>query len=154
MTGGIIYMSGMQKTSREYSLMTSQMLTYGASERHARTSPLQAGEEVLRETSQSLCRKSSGSCGADGKKIGQDISYTRTSEGCCQALEAETLDEYSGKWTNAGMMQSGRFSILQPTFRNIEREYTLSDILETDASPKYFLSLSKIEKIALSRSDG
>lgn len=68
-------------------------------------------------------------------------------------MEAETLDEYSGRWTTAGMMRSGRFSILQPTFRNIEREYTLSDILETDASPKYFLSPAQIEKIALSRSD-
>lgn len=146
-------MSGTQKTSREYSLMTSQMLTYGASERRAKTSPSQDGEEGWKEISQSLCKKSLDFCGVDGKKIGQDISYTRTSKGCCQALEAETLEGYSGKWTSAGMMRSGRLSTLRPTFRSTEKEYTLSDILEAKVPDKYFLSPAQIEKIVLSRSD-
>lgn len=146
-------MSGTQKTSQGCSLMTSQMLTYGVSERHAKTSPSQDGGGVWRETSQSLCRKSSGSCGVDVRKTGQDTSFTKTSKECCQVSEAETLAGYSAKWMSAGMMRSGRLSTLRPTYRNTEKEYTLSDILEAKVPDKYFLSTAQLEKILLSRSD-
>ena len=58
-----------------------------------------------------------------------------------------TLTSYCDQLPTLGMMVNGNYVILGGTCHKTESEYTLSDILEENVDPKYFLSEKMTERL-------
>lgn len=129
-------------------VITSPKQTVGVSERLARTSPLQAKEPDSAETEVLLSEKCSESLKKSPKKIVPNGLSTKMLRECLAAIEGGTSEQYSLKWENWGMIQSGNCLTQKISeYRRTESECTLSDILEAEAESKYFLSKEQTEKI-------
>ena len=139
--------SGTQAMFEQLTLPIFQEPTAGLSEHHAKIFQSQAGEQDLTEKEAALCEKFLESWKKQKKQISPNGLYMKTLKECCLLAEDSTSCQSSLKWTDLGTMQNGRLSIQDGMFRKIGSAYTLSDIIEEDADPRYFLSREMAEKI-------
>lgn len=140
--------NGMQMMFEQLELPIFQEPTAGLSERHAKTSQLQAGEQDLKANEAALCEKFLESWKKQKKKISPHGLSMRMLRECCLLAEDSISSQSSLKWTDSGTMQSGRLSIQDGMFRKIGSAYMLLDIIEEEVDAKYFLSREMAERIA------
>ena len=93
------------------------------------------------------CEKFLESWKKQKKNISPNGLYMKMLKECCLLAEDSTSCQSSLKWTDSGTMQNGKLSIQDGMFRKIGSAYTLSDIIEEDADPRYFLSREMAERI-------
>ena len=61
--------------------------------------------------------------------------------------KASASSVFSVRWMKSGTMRNGRCSTANILYRRTGPGYTLSDILETDPDPKYFLSEAAVQSL-------
>lgn len=73
--------------------------------------------------------------------LNRDGLLSKTSPACYPVTEGETLPSSFGGWSNAGMASPGGYLTLNISeYHSDAAACSLSEVLETDAPPKYFLS--------------
>lgn len=74
----------------------------------------------------------------------------RTSKDCLTTMMGKPFESSSNRWMNWGMMWFGRCLIANfSVSRRIGRECSLSDILEQEVDPKYYLSEKNINNLKI-----
>ena len=139
--------NGTQEMFEQLTLPIFQEPTAGLSERHAKTSQLQAGEQGSQETEAALCERFLESWKKQKKKIDPHGLSMKMLKECCLLAEDSTFCQSSLKWTDSGTMQNGKLSIQDGSFHKIGSAYTLLDVIEEEVDDKYFLSREMAEKI-------
>lgn len=139
--------NGLRRTSGKYPPGTSQKRIVGALDFPALTSASRDGSSDSEETEAACFSKLCGLLANSKKKIDPHIYSLKTLKTCLALTEGQTSSAFSLRWTKAGTMQDGRFSILPYTSPKTGSAYSLWDILEEDVPGKYFLSLEQMEKI-------
>ena len=133
--------NGTQMTLEEYMPEIYQEQTYGASDSPARTSPLPEDKLGFKETAQAYFSELCTFLDNSQKKKDPMSSSLRMLKTCFLLMGDGISPNFSLKWTQSGMMQSGQFSTLKiGEFHRAEKGVLLSDILEKEVDPKYFLS--------------
>ena len=134
------------ETSEQFTLMKSQMPTYSLEDFHARLSALLASEQDL---VQKIHEVLSFLRSADFSLVKESHIYSlKTLKGCSTTTEGEPLELSSQVWMNWGMTCNGNVltaKILES--HRVGNESSLSEILETDPDPKYFLSEDAIQRM-------
>ena len=139
--------NGMQMMFEQCELPTYPLQTAGPSVHHAKISASLEEEQDLKASEAVLCERFLESWKKQKKHISPNGLFMKMLKECCLLAEDSTSCQSSLKWTDSGTMQNGRLSIQDGMFRKIGSAYTLSDIIEEDADPKYFLSREMAEKI-------
>ena len=139
--------NGMKMMFEQLELPICQLQTAGHSVHHAKISASLEEEQDLKVSEAVLCEKFLESWKKQKKQISPNGLSMKMLKECCLQAEDSTSCQSSLKWTDLGTMQNGRLSIQDGMFRKIGSAYTLSDIIEEDADPKYFLSREMAEKI-------
>ena len=75
------------------------------------------------------------------QSVGRDGLSSKMSPACYPQTQAETLPPSFQGWSNSGMASPGGYLTLSlPEWHSDAAVCSLSDILETDVQPKYYLS--------------
>lgn len=119
----------------------------GVLDSHALTSALQGGSLDSEGTEAACFSKLCGLLTTSKKKIDPHICSLKMLKTCLALAEEQTSSAFSLRWTKAGMMQNGRFSIQPDMSRKIGSAYSLWDILEDEVPAKYFLSMEQMQRI-------
>lgn len=120
-----------------------QTLTYFVQDFHANHSQLwvQNKASMIFEV---LCfMKSSGLL----KRNTPKLLFLKTSKVCLTMLKEKLLKQSSKHWMNWGMMQNGVCLTVKTSYRKIEKDYSLSDFLETHNGLNQWETYSKSELI-------
>lgn len=148
----ILTENGIQMTFAELSQEKFQKPIAGASDSLVKTSVLPESSEGLKATAQACFLELQTFLSNSKKKIDPTIYSLKMYAILFQLIEDMILPDFSLSWPSAGMMQNGKFSILNITeYRKTASEYSLSDILETEVEPVYFLSREQAQKIVLNK---
>ena len=134
----------MKETSEQLMLIPSQNKTYSVRDFLARASALlESGEDsAILEAHYSL---KYAEC--YGLKDLECYSL-RTSKDCSPMTEAKPFNAYLNRWMNWGMTVNGKCLTARTSeSRRIEKECSLSGILEAKPDAKYFLSAKQAEYI-------
>lgn len=127
-------------------LETSQLPIVGASELHAKTSPLRETWMDSEEVKVSSLGKSFGFL--KDRRIDPNGYSMKMLKECYRAIRDGIISPLSLQWSNWGTMSSGNFSTQRISeSRRTGSEFILSDILEEEVDEKYFLSQEQMEKI-------
>ena len=82
------------------------------------------------------------------KQKDQEYCCSKMSKGCSQQTMDGVSLQSSHQWMNYGIMQSGKFLTVKISeSHRIEKECSLSDILEKDVDEKYFLSENVVNRL-------
>jgi len=125
-----------EETSEEKEQSLFPTTTSCAQDFLANLSRLLESEEVSKILEAHYSLKYVASC----KLSDPHIFSLRTSKDSFLMTVEEHLEQSSPPWTNLGMGINGKCLTLKCGSLKIEREYSLSDILEKNPSQKYFLS--------------
>ena len=146
--------NGTQMTLYEFMPGTFQKQIVGASDFHARTSPLQENKWDFKETVQACFSELCTFLDKYQKKKDPLTCSLRTLKISLVLMEDGTSPDFSLKWIGGGTMRSGRFSTVNTSeSHKTENAVLLSDILETEVHQKYFLSKEQTERIVFTESD-
>ena len=144
--------NGTQMMFAELLQPTCQKPNVGVLASHAKTSALPENNEGLKETAQACFLELQTFLNNSKKKIDPTIYSLKMYAILFQLIEDMILPDFSLSWPSAGTMQNGKLSILNITeYRKTASEYSLSDILETEVDPVYFLSKEQAQKIVLNK---
>jgi hypothetical protein len=134
------------ETLDQFTLMKSQMPTYSLEDFHARLSALLESEQDL---AQKIHEVLSFLRSADFSLVKESHIYSlKMLKGSLTTTEGEPLELSSQVWMNWGMTCNGNVltaKILES--HRVGSESSLSEILETDPDPKYFLSEDAIQRM-------
>lgn len=75
------------------------------------------------------------------------VCYLKTSSDSSGTTRAARSAPSSGRWMRSGMMLSGRCSMANIGYRRAGPVSSLSDILEKNPDPKYFLSQTAVDSL-------
>lgn len=140
--------SGTQMTFEEYMPEIFPSQTAGASGSLVRTSPSQESSSDLLGIAQASFLELCTFLDSSQKKKNPLTYSLRMLKICLVLMEGGILPDFSLKWTVAGTMRNGKFSIPKILeFRKTESECSLSDILEDEVEEKYFLSDMTVRRL-------
>ena len=140
--------SGKQMTSQNSNLKMSHMQTSGASDSHAKTSPLPENNGDWSEKEVEYITTLLTSSKAKKKVVSPHTFLLRTLRTCYRLMQDSILPPFCLKWTKRGMTVGGR-CLIQKTSesRRTESVCSLSQILEAEVDEKYYLSAEKTQQL-------
>ena len=143
--------SGKLMMSQNSNPEMSPMQTSGASDSHARTSPLPENSGDWSEKEVEYITTLLTSSKAKRKVLNPHTYLLRTLRTCYRSMQDSTLPQFCLKWTKQGMTVGGR--CLTPKTSESRRTVSvcsLSQILEAEVDEKYYLSLEKTQQLLTS----
>ena len=116
---------------------THQQLTLFAEDFRVKTCPLPESGRAWLESDQGFI----GRCAALSESLSRSGLLSKTSPAYYQATAGTTLPSSFAGWQNAGIASLGEFLTLSISeWPSAAAVCSLSEVLETDVPPKYFLS--------------
>ena len=143
--------SGKLMMSQNSSPKMSPMQTSGASDSHARTSPLPENSGDWSEKEVEYITTLLTSSKAKKKVLNPHTYLLRTLRTCYRLMQDSILPQFCLKWTKQGMTVGGR--CLTPKISECHRTVSvcsLSQILEAEVDEKYYLSPEKTQQLLTS----
>ena len=143
--------SGKLMMSQNSNPEMSPMQTSGASDSHARTSPLPENSGDWSEKEVEYITTLLTSSKAKRKVLNPHTYLLRTLRTCYRLMQDSTLPQFCLKWTKQGMTVGGR--CLTPKTSESRRTVSvcsLSQILEAEVDEKYYLSPEKTQQLLTS----
>ena len=140
--------NGTQMTFEECMPEIFPSQTVGASDSLAKTSPSQESNSDLLAIAQASFSELCTFLDSSQKKRSPLTYSLRMLKTCLVLMEDGITPGFSLKWSAAGTMRSGAFSIPKTSeFLKTGRECSLSDILEDEVGEEYFLSDMNVKRL-------
>ena len=142
--------NGTQATYEQLTIGMFLEQTSGASEHHAKTSPLPDLALDCKGTDPHSLEEYLTLSGKPKKKIDPSGLSMKMLRECYRATKEETISQYSWKWMDWGTISNGRISTQRISeYPSTGKGSTLSDVLDQpqEVMPKYFLSSAQIQRL-------